>query len=323
MKRMVLIAAGVLALVLFASGMFFEWVWLALSGEHVSDARLEDAFFLSSLFDIVLVGLAAAALSWPFYRRVRHLQRVAQQQREGDTAIRAELSGSDVLAELGQSFDALADANAQHQDNQRALLRAVSHELRTPVARLRFALAELVTAEGDRRGQVREAAEVDIDELDALVDEVLSYVRVGPGGEPRNTESFELGPMLRELQSQYPGVEVEAPDAVQLVGEPHLVRRALSNLVRNAVAHAKETTQIVVHVGDVVEFVVTDDGPGLPDDADERIFLPFVRLNDRPDGTGLGLSIAHAIAKRHGGHLAFTRRPPGHGAEFRLTLPQS
>lgn len=328
MRRLLLIAAGVLVLVLFVSGAFFEWIWLEqlAEGSGPLEARLEDAFLISSAFDVVLVGLAAVAVTWPFYRRIRHLQEVAQQQRSGDLQARASLEGSDILAELGAAFDALADANAQHLDNQRALLRAVSHELRTPVARLRFALAELVAADkGEARSLVRERAEADIEELDALIDEVLAYVRVGPGGAPREPRPFQLADVLRAIVDEYQNtntqVLLEVPDELELVGEPHLVKRAVSNLVRNAVAHAQSTVWLRATSGHRVEITVRDDGPGLPADANDEIFLPFVRHDEMPGGTGLGLSIAHAIARRHGGDLDFTRRPPGTGAEFRLALP--
>lgn len=323
MKRLVFTAAAVLALVLFASGMFFEWVLVDLLQDSDPSTRLDDAFFLSLVFDLVIVSLAAAALTWPFYRRIRRLQRVAQRQRAGDADARARFEGSDVLAELAHTFDALADANAQHLENQRALLRAVSHELRTPVARLRFAMAEIVSADQRRRGELRERAEQDIEELDALVDEVLAYVRVGPGGAPRETEPFDLADVLSQVVAEHPTatIELDAPTHIALEGEPHLVRRAVSNLVRNAVAHAKTRVTVAATVEGDVRISVLDDGPGLPEDADERLFLPFVRYDDRPGGTGLGSSIAMAIAQRHGGSLHFTPRPPGTGAEFVLRLP--
>lgn len=325
MTRLLFVTAGVLALVLFASGAFFEWVLVDLLHDSDPRTRTDDAFFLSTLFDVVLVGLAAAAGTWPFYRRIRRLQAVAQRQRAGDAEVRARFQGSGVLAQLAHTFDALADANAQHLESQRELLRAVSHELRTPVARLRFALAELVSTDEERRSEVRERAESDIEELDGLIDEILTYVRVGPGGAPRQTEPFDLTDVLGRVAREHPdaNIKVFAPARVALHGEPYLVRRAISNLVRNAVAHAHGVVSITVTEDDGVYIRVLDDGPGVPEDADERLFQPFVRYGDRPGGIGLGLSIAHAIARRSGGTLDFSRRAPETGAEFVLRLPQS
>jgi len=325
MKRFVLFAAGAFALVLFTSWVVFTWVLLDLLRDSDPETRLDDALFLSMLFDVVIVTSAAAALTWPFYQRIRALQAVAQRQRAGDVSARARFDGSDALAQLAQTLDALADANAQHLENQRALLRAVSHELRTPVARLRFALAELVSAEEGQRAEVRERAEADIDELDGLIDEVLTYVRVGAGGALRETERFDLGEVLAQVVREHAGaaITVRTPEGINLDGEPHLVRRAISNLVRNAVAHAKHRVTVTVDQHEGVVIRVLDDGPGLPAEADARLFLPFVRYDDRPGGTGLGSSIALAIAQRHGGSLGFSRRAPGTGAEFVLRFPSS
>lgn len=319
MRRPLTFAAAVLALVLVVSGFVFEFLFDALPG--TTDERMEAAFFLGSVVDVVLIGLAAAMIIHPFRRRVRKLEAAVQRQRAGDVDARARLEGDDFLADLGRAFDGFADSNAQHLENQRALLRAVSHELRTPVARLRFALAELVSAEAGRRAELREQADADIEELDALVAEILAFVRVGPGGEPRKEVCFDLVPVLRPLVRDEGSVRVEwdGPAQVEVVGEPNLIRRAVSNLVRNGVQHATTRVRLQVRKGDSVSITVSDDGPGLPEDADERVFEPFVRLDDRPGGIGLGLSIALAIAERHGGSLKFGR--PEQGAEFRMLLP--
>lgn len=326
MKRALLVAFGVLAVAMFVSGAVFEWLWLDVyaSAPGPLEARLDEALFVSTVFDVLVVGVAATVLTWPLIRRVRHLQDVAQRQRSGDLDARARMTGSDALSELGETLDALADANAQHLDNQRALLRAVSHELRTPVARLRFALAELVDAESSDRVAAREQADTDIDELDRLIDEVLGYVRVGPGGAPMQTSSFDLMEMLRDLARDHSQdgvrVDVAGPSTLPMVGEPHLVQRAVANLLRNACTYAQAQVHVTATSGHTV--VVADDGPGLPPDADARLLLPFVRHGDGP-GTGLGLSIAETIAQRHGGNLCFDPPKPGEGAVFRLHLPQS
>lgn len=321
MRRPLFFAAAILALVLVISGFVFEFLFEAMSGS--TDERMEAAFFLGSVVDVVLISLAASMIILPFRRRVRRLEAAVQRQRAGDVDARARLGGSDFLADLGRAFDRFADSNAQHLENQRALLRAVSHELRTPVARLRFALADLVSAEADRRAELREQAEADIEELDALVSEILAFVRVGPGGEPRAVERFDLVATLRPLARDEGSIRVEwdGPDQLECVGEPNLVRRAVSNLVRNGVQHANACVRLQVYEDDPVAITVRDDGPGLPKHADDRVFEPFVRLDDRPGGTGLGLSIALAIAERHGGSLDFGR--PEQGAEFRMLLPRT
>lgn len=324
MRAIVIRASLVLLLVVLASGAFFEWVLVHLIQEH-GDAptRLEDAFFLSLLFDVVLVCLGAVALSWPLYRKLLRLRRVVQQQQRGDLQARANFKGEDSIAQLAQAFDALADINAQQIENQRSLLHAVSHELRTPLARLRFSVEQMASAPIEGRGELREQADADMDELDALVDEVLIYARASPGGQPREIERFDLCELLEAVRNEHPASEiiVQAPDSLVLRGEPRLLRRAVSNLVRNAVRYAKRRVTISAKFVDGVEIKVRDDGPGLPPQADKRLFLPFVRYGE--GGVGLGTSIAHAIAERHRGSLDFSPRVPGQGAEFVLMLPAS
>lgn len=321
MKSFLLRSCLVLFLIILASGAFFEWVLLGLVREGETASRLQEAFFISLIFDLFLVAIGALALSWPTYRRLKRLRAVVQRQQTGTLEARARFRGSDAIAELAHAFDALADRNAKHLENQRALLRAVSHELRTPVARLRFAIEAMERAPQETRGEVRRRADKDIDELDALIEEILAYSKVSPGGAPRELESFDLSELLEAVVGEHPKaqIEVDAPPELHLQGEPRLLRRAISNLVRNAVSHAEKVVEIRVELGEFIRIIVLDDGAGLPPDADERLFLPFVRYGQ--SGVGLGSSIAMAIAQRHGGTLFFRPRPPGTGAEFVMQLP--
>lgn len=322
MRRMLVRSAVVIFFVVVTSGLFFEWVLTDLMEQGSGTSSLDQAFLLSLVFDVGLVILAASALSWPLYRKIQRLESVAQKQQEGQLHVRANLRGSDALAKFAQSFDALADANEKHLENQRELLRAISHELRTPVSRLRFALEDLVCAPENKKDALRSRADADIDELDTLIEEILAYARVAPGGAPRDIAPFDLIEVLTQVLQESPkaSFQVKHPETLACQGEAHLIRRALSNIVRNAVYYAKSQVSIEVNIDSQISVRVLDDGPGLPADADERLFLPFVRYN--PKGVGLGTSIALAIAKRHGGSLRFHPRPPGTGALFEMQLPR-
>lgn len=323
MKSFLLRSCLVLFLTILASGAFFEWVLLRIVQHGEGSGSLDRAFLISLLFDVVLVAVGALALSWPTYRRLKRLGAVVQMQQAGTVEARARFRGSDAIAELAHAFDALADLNASQLENQRALLRAVSHELRTPVARLRFAVEAFERAPQEAKAELRERVDRDLDELNELIEEILAYSKVAPGGAPREIESFDLREVLEEVANEHPNfsIEVHAPPALCLKGEPRLIRRAISNLVRNAVFHGRSVVRIHVEIGDTVDIRIEDDGEGLPSQADERLFLPFVRYGK--SGVGLGSSIALAIAQRHGGSLSFRPRPPGSGAEFVMQLPLS
>lgn len=324
MKALVLRSCVILLITVIASGAFFEWVLLELIPQPRDPSQaLDEAFLISLFFDILLVLAGALALSWPLYRRILRLQRVVEDQQKGDLEARANFEGKDAIAQLAHNFDRLADINREHIEHQRALLRAVSHELRTPVARLRFNIAALEKASKAQRSAIRERTDTDIDELDTLIEEILAYSRVTTGSVPRQLEHFDLCAVLRRLATTYPdgNLHVHAPKSLWIEGEPRLIHRAISNLVRNAVHYAKKKVEITLQTNDHIEVRVRDDGPGLPQDADHRLFLPFVRYDSQ--GVGLGTSIALAIAKRHGGNVNFTPRPPGDGAEFVMQLPLS
>lgn len=324
MRSLLLRSCLVLFLTVIASGIFFEWILLEVMPQQGNpNNTLARAFTLSLAFDLLLVLAGALALSWPLYRRLLRLSQVIKRQQEGELEARAEFSGSDPIAELANNFDRLATINAQQLENQRDLLRAVSHELRTPVARLRFTIASLAKAPAEERATLREEADTDIDELDLLIEEILTYSRASAGGAPRELERFDLCDILERLLLEHPKskIQIQSPEPLLLCGEPRLIHRALSNLVRNAVHYARSLVTIKVQVQDDIKIYVVDDGPGLPSHASQELFQPFVHYGT--SGTGLGTSIAFAVAQRHGGHLYFTARPPDTGAEFVMQLPLS
>lgn len=333
MRRLYLRAAAIMGLVLLASGSVFEVlldeVWRVHEAgplDPALQASLERALWLSTLVDLLLVGVAAVALIWPVYARLRRVQSAALRIQAGERGVRVGLDGRDLLAALGGAFDAMASATEQQLDNQRALMRAVSHELRTPVARLRFALEALAEAEPDLRAERRRDADRDIAELDALIDEILVYARVSPGGVQPERQRFDLAEELASLVAAleaFGPIVLEAPPSLLVDGDPRLLRRAVQNLLINAQRHARQRVYLHLSAQPEVRVIVEDDGPGVSESVAERMFEPFVREGTDKDGHhGLGLAIARAIAVRHGGALTLNRaRGPRGGARFCLALP--
>jgi signal transduction histidine kinase len=200
-------------------------------------------------------------------------------------------------------------------------LPVLVHELRSPVAALAAiasVFAESSVDSSERRTLV-ELAVAACRAIERVVgDAAVSSIRL---------EEVELGRIAREAASAGTllGADVRAvvaEGATRIDGDPVRLRQALDNLVTNAVRHARgDEVVVAVEPGaGVVRVAVSDRGPGIPVEEQERIFEPGVQLGAGRGGSGLGLPLARAIAVAHGGELTLTSEP-GAGATFTLTLP--
>ena len=301
---------------------------------------------------LALAGLAVMAALFPVARRLTRrlvsLQHGVQRWGEGDLSVRVPASGSDEVADLTRHFNTAADRietlmgeQAALLASQKSLLANASHELRSPLARIRMAL-ELMPSAGEPGAlpaRTRTELARNVAELDALVEEILLASRLeAREADLGSVEEVELLALLSE-ESARVGAAFE-PDTgageVLVRGVPRLLRRAVRNLLENAVRYGRSATATaaaqaepvlvrLVPAGRDVEIVVGDRGPGVPPAQRERIFEPFYRLpgaSEREGGVGLGLALVRQIAERHGGSVLCRDREGG-GAEFVLRLPRS
>ncbi len=269
----------------------------------------------------------------PLRRRLAALARVTAAFGRGDLSARARRGPRDAIDDLGRSFNHMADEIQRLVAAQQGLLRMVSHELRTPMQRLHFNVERVRDASDDEaREQALDRMARDLDELDELIEELLTYVRLKDQA-PARSERVDAGPVVDDVcagLSPLGGVvtmtvAARADEPLPVAVEARSLRRAVSNLVTNALRHAR--ARVVVRVerdGDGVRIDVDDDGPGVPPEAREQVFEPFRRLDDaRTRGTrgfGLGLAIVRRIAEQNGGTIVVLVSDLG-GARFRLTLP--
>lgn len=288
-----------------------------------------------------LAGLVVMAVLFPVARRLTQrleaLQRGVQRWGEGDLSARLPEGGQDEVADLSRRFNAAAErvqslmaSQAALLQSQKSLLANASHELRSPLARIRMAV-ELSGTQGSpaARDEIRRS----ITELDQLVDEILLASRLDAREADMGTvESVDLIGLLAEECARV-GAVFELPEGtgeVVVPGVVKLLRRAVRNLLENAVRHGRRTghAEVVAQLsleGGYAVLHIDDRGPGVPPDQRERIFEPFYRLpgaSEREGGVGLGLALVRQIAARHGGSVACDNREGG-GARFTLRLPQS
>jgi two-component system sensor histidine kinase CpxA len=250
----------------------------------------------------------------------------------GDLAARAEMNRRDELGELAETFNRMADRIQTLLAAERRLLLDISHELRSPLARL--AVAVELARSGEDRGGALDRIQKEADRLNALVGELLQVTRAEGDPASLRREPAPLGELVRDIveinriEANARGCELklEVSGAATIEGEPELLRRAVENVIRNAIRHAPRGTAVEVTVrGSSIS--VRDYGPGVPEQALARIFDPFYRCeNDRDrssGGVGLGLAIARRAVELHRGRITARNANPGLLVEITLDgLPQ-
>ena len=280
---------------------------------------------------LVVIGAAVYLLLRPYERRIYALADVARDFGEGRLHSRAAPGRDDAIGALADAFNQMADRIERFIERQRELLRAVSHEFRTPLARLFFLVDDAegapTTQDKDRYLQRIEGS---LQELNDLVEELLGFVRLEGDASPPEREPVDLAAVLKDMPAVVSDLRAEVEleidcDSVPVLGVPHLLRRAVLNLVTNAVRHARERVRVSGGVdAAAVHLHVDDDGPGIPAGERERIFEPFRRLDESRStdagGAGLGLAIVQRIMSVHGGQVTVTDSPLG-GARFTLVMP--
>jgi signal transduction histidine kinase len=237
----------------------------------------------------------------------------------------------DEIARLARTMNAMLARLEESARRQRRFVSDAAHELRSPLARMRAELEvdQAHPATADPTGTADSVLAETVG-LQHLVDDLLLLARGDEGVDgPPDAGPVDLDALVaRAARRARPGeirIDRSGVEPVQLHGSPAQLERVLTNLLDNAVRHAKQQVTVTVRAAPdgAAEVVVADDGPGIPDDQRERVFERFTRLDEArtagEGGAGLGLAIAREIAERHGGSLALAPRGPG--ARFVLRLP--
>jgi two-component system osmolarity sensor histidine kinase EnvZ len=229
-----------------------------------------------------------------------------------------EAAGPRELRTVSKAFNRMASGLESMERERAMVLAGISHDLRTPLSRLRLALE----MSGAERGASAAMIE-DIGEMDAIIGQFLDFAR----GENEDKAPHELDALVQELGEHYQRLHKDV--RVRTEGQHRFsfarmsVRRALANLVDNALRYAGEPIEIELRKDlDFVAIEVLDRGPGIPPSEVERLKRPFTRLDDArsgASGAGLGLAIVERVARAHGGSLELLPRPGG-GLIARLAL---
>lgn len=287
-----------------------------------------------------LIGLTLYLLISGLEQRLRSLESAATRIARGSLDTRVEARGADSVGRLAGAFNHMAEQLQLLLTVQRELVRAVSHELRTPVARLRFGLEMIESAETDAaRRKYMDGMDGDIQDLDKLVDEMLTYARLEQGSPALTYQRLELAALVEQVVAEIaplrreisvtvePGPLVPFDQGSWVEAEPRYLHRALQNLLSNALRYAESRVRVSFRVSvDRCQVDIEDDGPGVPESQWPRLFQPFFRADDSrtrvTGGHGLGLSIVRRIIHWHGGRALIARSDTLGGACFTLIWPR-
>jgi signal transduction histidine kinase len=238
----------------------------------------------------------------------------------GDALVLAPEEGPADVKGAARAFNTMAARLRRLIEDQRALLSAVGHDLRTPIASLRIR-TELI-----KDGELQARMLNSLGEMERLTEAALAAARGGESGEP--TRPVDLPSLIEavcdDMADTGSPVSFSTLPQARVDGRASELRRALRNLIENAVRYGGRAAVSMAIDAAHVEINVDDDGPGIPEDKLAQVTKPFVRLEEsrsvETGGHGLGLTIARAIAERHGGELLLSNREGG-GLRATLKLP--
>ncbi|HUO92490.1 MAG TPA: ATP-binding protein [Rhizomicrobium sp.] len=269
--------------------------------------------FLASLVAAALVGRRVV-------KPLSQLAASASEAARGGPAPRVPEEGPDDIQRAARAFNAMTDQVTRTLESQRQLLSAVGHDLRTPITAMR------INTEFVEDADIRARLETNIEELQELTEAVLSAARGVGWGQMRKIDLAALMESLcSDLDELGEPISWQPHPPAPFSCRPNEIRRALRNLIENAIAYGNRAKVSMQAQDAAYEIVVDDDGPGIPEADRKRVFEPFVRLeasrSSETGGSGLGLTLVKAIAEGHGGAVQLENRSEG-GLRVRLSLPR-
>lgn len=298
-------------------------------------SRVGSWFLLPEHIFVILVGvLLCYWLAWHLTSPVRQLHKAVEAFGRGDLSARVNSTRRDELGRLARAFDRMANRIQMLLTAERRLLLDISHELRSPLARLGVAV-ELARSGEDLETSLNRIQK-ESDRLNALVTQLLQVTRAEGDPSSLRREPVRIDQLVQQvlddssIEATAHGCELKynVAEPATVEGDPELLRRAVENVVRNAIRYAPHRTPVEISVarqnGKVV-LDVRDQGPGVPDEALPRIFDAFYRVeSDRArssGGIGLGLSIARRAIELTKGSIHARNVHPG--LEVEIELPTS
>ena len=293
------------------------WVKIPLEGMVKSN-------FSPLMFFMVVIGLLSVMGGWVFVRQLnrplKSLEIAAENVGRGDFPEPLVERGTSEIMAVTQAFNHMSKGIKQLEDDRNLLMAGISHDLRTPLTRIRLA-SEMMQ---DQDAFLKEGIEIDIEDMNNIIDQFIDYLR---HDSKDKAEAGDLNALVEDV------LHVETPTDRVINFHPgecpniplrHVaVRRALANLVQNAIRYTADEIEVFTGVEKNYAFViVSDNGVGIPEEDIERLFQPFTQGDTArgTEGSGLGLAIIKRIVDTHGGKVELSNRPTG-GLQAKVYLP--
>jgi signal transduction histidine kinase len=290
--------------------------------------------FQTYLYYLVLIFISTLAAIIFYYvgshkKQVSKLVKVHQQYGLGTFEVRADTKVPKPYFLLAKNFNQMLDQIELLRKEHKYLINGVSHDLKTPIARIRFALdlTHNCHSVADYQTQLQDM-DLDLDELDALVNEWLFYAELNGKPGPITHESVNFSELIestsRRISTLYPDIQLslDLPSGY-INAEPRLINRAVENLAVNSFKFSRSQVSISIEFAkDDVILRIEDDGIGISEQQKELVIKPFKKLDDSRNsaGYGLGLAIVKSIVDKHSAQLQIQKSSLG-GACFVLILP--
>ncbi|AOT06739.1 two-component system sensor histidine kinase EnvZ [Pseudoalteromonas luteoviolacea] len=287
------------------------WVRVPLTG--FSETKLEFlVFYLSSIGFLSVLG------GWLFARHLNRplkaLQTAASRVGVGDFSTRLVEQGSTEVIEVTKAFNQMSKGIAELESDRRLLMAGVSHDLRTPLTRIRLA-TEMMS---DEEAYLKEGIIDDIEDMNAIIDQFIEYLRHHSSGEMHKENVNSLVEEVVHSEQQHKRViNVSLAETATWVEANHVaLKRVLTNMIENAIKYSEGEINVCTQVDLKYKRVliqVKDRGPGIPESELESVFEPFKQGDQArgSDGSGLGLAIIKRIVATHGGKVSLRNRAKG------------
>ncbi|MGL4635289.1 MAG: ATP-binding protein [Beijerinckiaceae bacterium] len=296
-----------------------SWVNVSVFSRLTPPASSHGTVLSTSLMALGVIGLSILLVRW-MTRPLQTFADAAHRLYESADQATVPEEGPREVRELASAFNEMQARIKRLIDNRTQALAAVSHDLKTPLTRLRL------KSEGLKDRALATSICGDLAEMEAMLDQTLVYLSGDKSDEL--IRSLDLAALIQTLADEASDagsdVTVSGLSRLTIEGRPLALRRALGNLIANAVKYGERARIAVATEADSATITIDDDGAGIPESDMERAFQPFQRLeqsrNKETGGFGLGLTIARTIVAGHGGSLTLANRAQG-GLVALVVLP--
>lgn len=315
------------------------WVYGSDQLLRAADQEFRDQSYQAMVLAAVLAIALALVIGFFFARSlVRPIKRVtdtAEALAEGDLTARTNMEGEDEISQLGQTFDAMADAVERDRNLERRLTTDVAHELRTPLMAIQATVEAMVDGVLPVDEERLATVDSEVMRLSRLVDSLLKLSRLENRANPNKQEVVDVGEVVSGIVATHEayvndsGLKLlyRADPGVFVMGDADLIRQATANLISNAVRYTDEGGRVYVRVkrGETMASIaVRDTGIGLTPEEARMVFQRFWRADSGRDresgGLGVGLTVVKEIVERHDGWVQVEGRK-GEGACFTIHIP--